>query len=100
MRDDLRSRNRAGLEARLEIAPAAAPGNEAGGEQVPCTGRVDDLLDRWGRNLGAFAVRDRDCTVGTSRDDQSLNLGCERFETIRQVIASRQVLHFLLVAEQ
>ena len=60
MRDDFGGRERAGLETGLERTPAAARGEEAGGEQVAGAGGVDDLLDGRRRDFGPLAPLDRD----------------------------------------
>ena len=63
MGDDFGRGDRAGFEAASKLAPAAAAGEEAGGEQVAGAGRVDDLVDRRRGDLDSLAALDRDRAV-------------------------------------
>ena len=86
---------------RSSVAPAAARGEEAGGEQVAGAGRVDDL-GRPARPATSTALRRSTATapaaprVMTNVADLERQLG----DAIVEVAAAGEVPHLVLVAEQ
>ena len=73
MLDHLGGGDRAELQRALELEPARLAQQEAGSEQVAGAGRVDQLVDRLGGNVGALASARRQCAVLAPGDDEGFN---------------------------